>query len=187
MLTIGDWVTQYSKGYWQIVDIKPKYAQVDNLFGDGHKKGDITGYWVIMKKGFTPKMKFRVESGCCDSYWCRPVSDEIRAQIILHFENNPKDYEKFKNSAVDDHFSASVTWLNLSPEQVIVFKKAVAELPSRFTVQSAMKVFRKYCLDECFTKPPTNYRFVCWSSLWEVDENFEYLYKDPELKQKDDR
>lgn len=35
MLKIGDWVTQYSRGYWQIVDIKPKYAEEDHLFDNG--------------------------------------------------------------------------------------------------------------------------------------------------------
>ena len=35
MLKIGDWVTQYSKGYWQIVDIKPKYAEEYYQFTKG--------------------------------------------------------------------------------------------------------------------------------------------------------
>lgn len=29
MIKIGDWVTQYCAGYWQVVDIKPKYADED--------------------------------------------------------------------------------------------------------------------------------------------------------------
>ena len=35
MLKIGDWVTQYSKGYWQIIDIKPKYAEEDYQYENG--------------------------------------------------------------------------------------------------------------------------------------------------------
>ena len=29
MIKIGDWVTQYSAGYWQVLDIVPKYADED--------------------------------------------------------------------------------------------------------------------------------------------------------------
>ena len=44
MLKIGDWVTQYSKGYWQIIDIKPKYAEEDYQYENGffQKKGGFT-------------------------------------------------------------------------------------------------------------------------------------------------
>lgn len=33
MFQIGDWVTQYSVGYWQVVDIKAKYAEEDSGYG----------------------------------------------------------------------------------------------------------------------------------------------------------
>ena len=53
MLKIGDWVKQYCAGYWQIIDIKPKYAEEDvdneNL---KCKKGDLIGSWALMKKRF---------------------------------------------------------------------------------------------------------------------------------------
>lgn len=29
MLKIGDWVTQYSAGYWKVLNILPKYADSD--------------------------------------------------------------------------------------------------------------------------------------------------------------
>ena len=34
MLQIGDWVTQYSAGYWQVVGIRDKYAEEDNVTGE---------------------------------------------------------------------------------------------------------------------------------------------------------
>ena len=39
MIQIGDWVTQYSAGYWQVVGIRDKYAEEDNVTGEtqGHK------------------------------------------------------------------------------------------------------------------------------------------------------
>lgn len=35
-LKIGMWVTQYSAGFWQIIDLKPKYAEKDM---PGYEKG----------------------------------------------------------------------------------------------------------------------------------------------------
>ena len=37
-LKVGDWVTQYSAGYWQIVGIFPKYADEDYSYGDNSWK-----------------------------------------------------------------------------------------------------------------------------------------------------
>lgn len=36
VIKIGDWVTQYSKGFWLIVDIKPKYAEDDCNLNPGN-------------------------------------------------------------------------------------------------------------------------------------------------------
>lgn len=33
MSQIGDWVNQYGVGYWQVVDIKMKYAKEDGGYG----------------------------------------------------------------------------------------------------------------------------------------------------------
>ena len=40
-LIIGNWYTQYSAGFWQLIDIKPKYADSDYSFqAKSWKKGD---------------------------------------------------------------------------------------------------------------------------------------------------
>ena len=39
-IKIGDWVTQYSAGYWRVVDIFPKYADEDYSY-DGQS-------WVVV-------------------------------------------------------------------------------------------------------------------------------------------
>ena len=65
MFQIGDWVTQYSVGYWQVVDIKAKYAEEDSGYGKQFwKKGEQIGKWVFLKKAFTPKMKIQIRSEC---------------------------------------------------------------------------------------------------------------------------
>ena len=56
-IRIGDWVTQYSAGYWMVTNIFPKYADEDYSYGNNSwKKGDRLGDWVVVKKGFTAKI-----------------------------------------------------------------------------------------------------------------------------------
>lgn len=184
MLKTGDWVTQYSKGFWQIVDIKPKYAEEDFLFenGDFQKKGEKIGFWILLKKGFTPKMKFMLNFDVCDSKWCKAVSSDIIEEITMYFEEHPKDFERFSSAPFVDHPAVSTSWLHLTPEQVISFKKVIQDFPPRFTQNYAMKCFEKHGLKECFSLPPANYRFICWHTLWELDEDCNPLYKNPELE-----
>lgn len=184
MLKIGDWVTQYSKGYWQIIDIKPKYAEEDYQYENGffQKKGDLIGSWVLMKKGFTPKMKFMRGSDVCDSEWCKAVSADVAKMIDNYFQENPADYEKFSSSPFVDRPAVSTTWLHLTPDEVVLFERIIKELPTRFTRDYAMKCFEKQGLKKCFSLPPANYRFVCWHTLWELDDDFNPIYKNPELR-----
>ena len=53
---VGDWVTQYSAGYWKVVAIYDKYADEDDWRDPPtYRKGDHISYWVVLKKGFTPR------------------------------------------------------------------------------------------------------------------------------------
>lgn len=178
----GDWVTQYSRGFWVVMDIKPKYAEENyNSNGIDHKKGDLIGSWVLMKKAFTPKMKFRVDSDVCDSAWCKPVSLEVLKLIHHYWEEHPEDYQKFVNTPFVDKPSVSTTWVELTPELVPVFERAIQELPAAFTYEDGMEVFRKYGLTKHFSRPPSKYTFVCEHTLWELDENFNPIFKNPRL------
>ncbi len=50
-IKIGDFVTGYYSGYWQLIDIKPNIATYD--YSSEHtqrKKGQVIGQLVILKK-----------------------------------------------------------------------------------------------------------------------------------------
>ena len=82
MFQIGDWVTQYSVGYWQVVDIKAKYAEEDSGYGKQFwKKGEQIGKWVFLKKAFTPKMKIQIRSEC--GVKLLPMRKEPKSKNIL--------------------------------------------------------------------------------------------------------
>ena len=82
-LEVGAWVTQYSAGYWQIVELKPKYAEEDRA---GRRKGDLIGQWALLKKGFTPKMKLRLDCETVDASWCKPINDEQKQAITQYIQ-----------------------------------------------------------------------------------------------------
>ena len=81
-LQVGEWYTCYSAGFWQLIQIYPKYASFDYEGEKARwKKGDLIGQWCIVKKAFTPKMKKSLRVEFTDSAWLKPVSEETFCQI----------------------------------------------------------------------------------------------------------
>ena len=182
MIKPGDWVTTCYSGYWQVVDIKPKYVdETRNNEYAKYNKGDLIGTWVLMKKAFTPKMKFRLECNNCDGAWCEPVKPEIQVQIDQYFAEHPKDYEKFCNLPYTPRMSVGSTWVNLTDEEAERFEQTIQTLPETFTREEAMKIFEENGLKHCFGKPPANYIFHTWHTPWELTEEFDPIYRKPEL------
>ena len=185
MLKIGDWVKQYSAGYWQIIDIKPKYAEEDidneNL---KCKKGDLIGSWALMKKGFTPKMKFRVDSEYCDAAWCKPVSEEELAAINEYFATHPKDAEKFAAKPFAPPPAFSTLWLELPRGEEKSFREALSLLPVKFTKETLRRVLSEKGLWKYVSNPSPNVNATLQMKLilWELDEKFDCLYYDPILE-----
>ncbi len=184
MLKIGDWVKQYCAGYWQIIDIKPKYAEEDvdneNL---KCKKGDLIGSWALMKKGFTPKMKFRVDSDCCDARWCVPVSEAELGAINEYFATHPKDAEKFEKKPFEPRPAIATLWLEIPEEKQTDMEAAIRELPESFTEKQLRDCLKEKGLCECVSKPSqsVNATLQCDHFFWELDENFDCIYRNPRL------
>lgn len=181
-IKIGDWVTQYSAGYWMVVNIFPKYADEDYCCdGQSWKKGDRLGNWMILKKGFTPKMK---PSNICefvDSQWCRPVTDDILHAIEAAFAENPKAKQKFEKAPNLPKPSVTTVWLKLSEEQVHAFSNLTSTLPARFTLEQfwiAAASYHEYIVDPS----AATHILYLFSYLWEIDDCFEPLYFAPEIK-----
>ncbi len=181
-IKIGDWVTQYSAGYWKVVSIYPKYADEDyNYDGKSWKKRDRLGDWVILKKGFTPKMKSSNACEFVDAQWCKPVSNEILKAIEAVFEENPKAKEKFEKAPNMPNPSIASAWLALSDEQEESFSQLISNLPERFTsgqFWTWSADYRKYIVDPS----KATHILYLFSYLWEINDNFEPLHFGPELK-----
>ena len=181
-LKIGDWVTQYSAGYWQVINIFPKYADADYSYeGKSWKKGDRLGNWVILKKAFTPKMKPANACEFVDAQWCRPVSQEIAESIEAAFSENPKARQKFDQAPNMPKPSVSSVWLALSDGQAESFSEQMRRLPDRFTSEQFWELCASY---RQFVADPGNATHILYlfSYLWEISDDFEPLLFGPEIK-----
>ena len=185
-LKIGDWVTQYSAGYWKVVAIFPKYADEDYSYnGQSWKKGDRLGDWVVLKKGFTAKMKPSNACEFLDSQHCQPVPREVARAIEAAFAENPKAKEKFDNAPSMPNPSVYSVWMSLSDEQAKAFADVMSKLPERFTLDEFWKLSADY--RQYVVKPPQyTHILYLYSYLWEVNDNCEPLHFGPEITKCDD-
>ena len=184
-IKVGDWVTQYSAGYWKVIDIFPKYADED-FKNNGHtyKKGDRIGDWVILKKGFSAKMKPYNACEITDSQWCNPVSEDIAQTIEKAFNDNPKAKEKFDKSPNLPTPSVMNIWLGLTDEQVDMLSETLNTLPNKFSLKEFKEIFASYRQHLADPSKATHILNL-FSYLWEIDDNFEPLHFGTELKKID--
>ena len=180
-IKVGDWVTQYSAGYWKVVNIYPKYADENYSYDDkSWKKGERLGDWVILKKGVTPKMKPSNACEFVDAQWCKPVSHDIVQLIESVFAKSPAAKQKFEMASDMPNPSVASVWLAISDEQVISFSKLISNCPERFTSKefwNLAAVYRQYVVD------PSNATHILYlfSYLWEISDDFELLHFRPEI------
>lgn len=181
MLNVGDWVTQYSAGFWQVVAVYPKYAD-DDYVGEkvSRKKGDRLGDWAVLKKGLTPKMKFSNLCECVDAQWCKKVSQDQLAAITAVFQENPKGKQKFEQAPDRPQPYVSALWLDLPEDRVEEFSSLLETLPERFTEEQ----FRAHTADfkQYERRSSGSYILYLLSYPWEMDEQCNMLHHGPQLK-----
>ena len=180
-IKIGDYVTGYGSGYWQLIDIKPKIATEDFTSENARwTKGQIIGQWAILKKCFTAKMKPRIDFSCEDSSWIKPVPNDIRIEIEKCFEENPKHKQKFDNAEIKLRPMITNCWLELPEEKENDFKTALQNLPPQYSMNEFWDVSKNY--SQYVSKPPTKYLLNLFTYPWNIDENANLIYFDWELK-----
>lgn len=189
-LEIGTWVTQYSAGFWQIVDIVPQYADEDYKNKTTNwKKGDLIGYWALLKKGFTPKMKFKIEFECVNAYWCKEVSKEQKDAIQSFFEANPEKKIRFDHTPWKDKLAVNALWLTLENDTKFEYvSECLKKLPSKFTLDYFSNYIKEIGIHHCFIKGPSfeekdkqMYIIYLYTNLYEVDDNRNLLYQNPQI------
>ena len=182
-IKVGDWVTQYSAGYWKVVAIFPKYADADYSYnGISWKRGDRLGDWIVLKKGVTPKMKPGNACEFVDGKWCQPVSAEIVEAIEAVFAENAKAKEKFDKAPNMPNPSIATVWLTLTEEQAAALTALLPKLPERVPVEQFWDLAANYRQYSVNPAKATHTLQMC-SYVWEINDCFEQLQFGPELKE----
>ncbi len=181
MIKPGDFVTTCSAGYWQLLELKPKLATEDYRGETVRwKKGQQLGQWAIVKKAFTPKMKPKIEFEYVDASWLRPVSGEVLTAIHQYFQENPAWQAKYDGAEVKLRPAITNCWLNLPPEGEAAFRRAMDDLPARYTMDAFWKVckpFQKY-----IAAAPGSYLLNFLAYPWDVDKKCNQVYSGCELR-----
>ncbi len=174
-ISIGDFVTAYGTGYWQLIDIKPKIAFDDYNGGDIQwKKGDCLGDWVILKKVFTDKMKPRIYYDYEDSRWLKPVSKDMLDVINKYFDEHPDYKKRFDTAKVKLLPTVTNIWLDLPVEKEKEFREVLETLPSVYTMDEFWNIAREY--KNFVSKPPASYLLNLSSYPWDLNDNFDMQY-----------
>lgn len=159
---IGDWVNCYYAGYWKIVDLKHNIT--DNEFSD---------VLAIVKKGFTPNMKFNVSLKYCDVCWCKKVSEEELRNIEEFFHENPDKKRKF--DAYDGPlYGITKGWVvDLDDGEAESFNETLRALPKYFSLRRFNRFveeigLRKHMLQSSKT---AKYMLTIVTYPWLADES----------------
>ena len=140
-IKIGDYVTGYYSGYWQLIDIKPHIATADYSSEYAQwKKGQVIGQLVILKKCFTNKMKPRIDFTYEGSRWLKPVSDDVLVEIEKYFDEHPDYKQKFDTAVVKLRPSITNCWIDIPEEKEEDFRSTLKRLPDQYTMDEFWKV-----------------------------------------------
>lgn len=158
---IGDWVKCYYSGYWQVIDIKQNYVN-----------GKFSDLLVIVKKGFTPNMKFNVSLKFCDISWCKKISENELCEIVKFFKENPSKKQEF--DAYDGPlYGITKGWVvDLTEEEVKIYNDKLITLPKYFSLRKFNRLIeeiglRKHMLQ---SSKKAKYMLTIVTYPWLVDE-----------------
>ena len=179
-MKIGDFVTGYGSGYWQLIDIKPKIADEDYVSETIRwKKGQVIGRWAILKKCFTNKMKPRIDFSYEDSTWVKPVNNDILMEIQRYFEEHPEFKQKFETTVIKLQPMITNCWFDLPEEKEAEFRTTLEKLPTQYTMDEFWKVAKDY--KKYLSNPPSEYLLNLFTLPWDMDKKANLIYSNWEL------
>ena len=126
------------------------------------------------------KMKPSNLCECVDAQWCKPVSSEIAETIEAMFAGNLKAKAKFEKSPNQPEPYVAATGMNLSEEQAINLQQILDTIPERVTGEQFWELAEEY--QGCIVREQPNYMLYLFCYPWELDERFDQLYFQPQLK-----
>ncbi len=176
-LKIGDWVTQYKTGFWQVLGFQKCYWEEDiNEF----KKGDYRGEMVFLKKAFTNKLKFRLDGDMCHVNWCKKLSENQLMKINDFFEKNPDKLTKFTEFIAQPIKTIATCYFHFNEDQRKLFSEIFDALKNKINYDSILELLQQNNLYDCMTNRISLEDDFYWVQFVninnELDENNKLLY-----------
>lgn len=96
--------------------------------------GEMAEFFYIVKKGFTPKMKFSLKQEWCVPEWCSRVSREKLQEINGYFAENPEQKRQFDDYSGAMHGIAKGWLIDLLQEEAERYNLLLRDLPEYFSI-----------------------------------------------------
>lgn len=134
-IKIGDWVEiDGYKGYYQIINFVDYYAHEDDDYCN-YTKGKYSNTVATLKQGFTSTMKFKLVVDQVDTRLLRKVSDAKFQEIQYYWEENPKDYIKYKEYTAGEKIGYYLVPISAKKKELEYWEMALTKLPQKFNMR----------------------------------------------------
>lgn len=171
----GDWVeSAYVKGYFKVSDIKR-----------GYRDGKDIGCILLLKKAFTPAMKFSFATEKCHVAWCQKSAESKVCEIERLLNENPAKKKKFDELPPLFPCIQNLYFLDIEKEQLESFREKLKGLPRYFTKEQfdifVQQAGLKKYLKSDSPDPKNAITFSIYTQEWIVDSNKNMLFCNPQI------
>lgn len=171
----GDWVESvYLKGYFKVYQIKPCY-----------REGKAEGCLLLLKKAFTPSMKFSFTTEKCHVAWCEKLTENKVRELERLLEENPSKKKKFEEMPPFFPYLQIFYFLNIPKDRIDSFREKLKELPRYFTKehfdsflsQAGWQPYIKSNSED----PKNAVMLAVYTQEWMIDSRKQMLYCNPQI------
>lgn len=177
-IKVGDWVESAClKGYFKVCSIKHCY-----------RDGKDIGYILLLKKAFTPKMKFSFTTEKCHVAWCEKLGDGKVCEIEQLLSENPEKKKKFDEMPPIFPCMQNLYFLDIDKGRLESFKDKLKFLPKYFTLKQFDDFVRQSGFNDCIKTssddPENAVTLTIYTQEWMVDSDKNMLFCNPQTGNK---
>lgn len=174
-IKVGDWVeSAYVKGYFKVSDIKQSY-----------RGGKDIGFILLLKKAFTPTMKFSFSTEKCHIAWCEKLSESKVSEIERLLNGNAAKKKKFDEMPALFPCIQELYFLDIKIEQIESFREKLKGLQRYFTKEQFNNFVKltglaKYIKSDS-PDPKKAITLSIYTEEWIVDSKKNMLFCNPQI------
>lgn len=174
-IDVGDWVESIClKGYFKVY-------KIERCYRDGKDIGNI----LLLKKAFTPAMKFSFATEKCHTVWCEKAGENKVCEIQGLLQENLAKKKKFDELPPLFPCIRDLYFLDIEKEQIESYRQKLKALPRYFTKEQFDRFVVKFGMKNTMkTESPDPKNAVTLSICteeWMVDSKKNMLFCDAQI------